>query len=132
MAGETPARSNDHLLTPQNAMLAVIDYQPEQVGTVGSIAHDELMLNITAVARAARAYELPVVLTTVGVKLGANSGTIDELREALPPTEEIDRTTLNSWEDTDFRSAVEATGRKKVVITGLWTEVCVAFPALDQ
>lgn len=132
MAGETPARSDDHLLTPDNAALVLIDYQPEQVGTVGSIGHDELMLNVTAVARAANAYQLPVVLTTVGVELGANSGTIDELRDALPGTDEIDRTTLNSWEDPDFRAAVEATGRKKIIMTGLWTEVCVAFPTLDM
>ncbi|MHA6804074.1 hydrolase [Salinifilum ghardaiensis] len=132
MAGETPARSNDHLLTPDNAALVLIDYQPEQVGTVGSIGHDELMLNVTAVARAASSYQLPVVLSTVGVELGANSGTIAELRDALPPTGEIDRTTLNSWEDPDFRAAVEATGRTKIIMTGLWTEVCVAFPALDM
>lgn len=132
MAGETPARSDDHLLTPDNAALVLIDYQPEQVGTVGSIGHDELMLNVTAVARAASAYQLPIVLSTVGVRLGANSGTIAELRDALPPTEEIDRTTLNSWEDPDFRAAVEATGRTKIIMTGLWTEVCVAFPALDM
>lgn len=132
MAGETPVRSDDHLLTPGNAALVLIDYQPEQVGTVGSIGHDELMLNVTAVARAATAYRLPIVLSTVGVKLGANSGTIDELREALPATDEIDRTTLNSWEDPDFRAAVEATGRKKIIMTGLWTEVCVAFPTLDM
>ena len=132
MAGETPVRSNDHLLTPDNAALVVIDYQPEQVGTVGSLGHDELMLNMTAVARAADAYQLPVVLSTVGVELGANSGTIPELRDALPATEEIDRTTLNSWEDPDFRSAVQATGRRKIVMTGLWTEVCVTFPTLDM
>lgn len=111
----------------------LIDYQPEQVGTVGgSIGHDELMLNVTAVARAAEAYGLPVVLTTVGVELGANSGTIEELRNALSATKEVDRTTLNSWEDPEFRSAVEATGRRKVIMTGLWTEVCVAFPTLDM
>ncbi|MFF3493777.1 isochorismatase family protein [Streptomyces sp. NPDC002795] len=132
MAGETPVREDDHLLTPDNAVLVLIDYQPEQVGTVASIGHAELMLNVTAVARAATAYRLPVVLSTVGVRLGANSGTVEELREALPDTEEIDRTTLNSWEDPDFRFAVEATGRRKVIMTGLWTEVCVAFPTLDM
>ncbi|WP_068255283.1 isochorismatase family protein [Janibacter corallicola] len=132
MAGETPIRPNDHLLSPDNSALVLIDYQPEQVNTVSSIEHEELMLNVTAVARAAAAYELPVVLTTVGVEMGANSGTVDELRNALPETDEIDRTSLNSWEDPDFRSAVEATGRKKIIMTGLWTEVCVAFPTLDM
>jgi nicotinamidase-related amidase len=59
------------------------------------------------------------------------SGTNPELLEALPGVPEIDRTTMNSWEDADFRAAVERTARKKLIIAGLWTEVCVAFPALD-
>lgn len=132
MAGRTPTRPNDHLLSPENAALALIDYQPEQVGTVRSIDQDLMMLNVTAVARTAAAYDLPVVLSTVGVEMGANSGTIEALRAELPDVEEIDRTTLNSWEDPDFRAAVEATGRKKIIMTGLWTEVCVAFPTLDM
>ncbi|CAL9332031.1 isochorismatase family protein [Streptomyces sp. enrichment culture] len=132
MAGKTPTRPNDHLLSPENAALALIDYQPEQVGTVRSIDQDLMMLNVTAVARAAAAYELPVVLSTVGVELGANSGTVEPLRTELPHVEEIDRTTLNSWEDPEFRAAVEATGRKKIIMAGLWTEVCVAFPTLDM
>ncbi|MEV8597190.1 isochorismatase family protein [Streptomyces sp. NPDC052012] len=132
MAGKTPIRPNDHLLSPGNAALVLIDYQPEQVGTVRSIDQDLMMLNVTAVARAAAAYDLPVVLSTVGVELGANSGTIEALRAELPDVEEIDRTTLNSWEDPEFRAAVEATGRKKIIMTGLWTEVCVAFPTLDM
>ncbi|WP_043262702.1 isochorismatase family protein [Streptomyces sp. CT34] len=132
MAGETPIRSDDHLLTPDNAAVVVIDYQPEQIGTVASTGRDEMMLNATAVARTATAYQLPLVLTTAAVKLGANTGTIQELRDTLPTIDEIDRTTLNAWEDPEFRSAVEATGRKKIIMMGLWTEVCVAFPALDM
>lgn len=89
------------------------------------------MLNVTAVARAATAFGLPVVLSTVGVELGVNTGTLEALRAELPGVEEVDRTTLNSWEDPDFRAAVEATSRRKIIMTGLWTEVCVAFPTLD-
>jgi len=80
--------------------------------------------------RIASSFELPVVLSTVYVKHGM-SGTNAELREALPGVLEIDRTTMNSWEDAEFRAAVERTGRKKLILAGLWTEVCVAFPALD-
>ena len=80
--------------------------------------------------RMATAFELPVVLSTVYVRHGM-SGTNPELREALPGVPEIDRTTMNSWEDPEFRAAVERTGRKKLIIAGLWTEVCVAFPTLD-
>jgi nicotinamidase-related amidase len=121
---------SDSLLTPQNAVLALIDYQREQYAGVGSVGHDELMIHVTMLGRIAMAYGLPVVLSTVYVKHGM-SGTNDELREALPGVPEIDRTTMNSWEDPDFRAAVERTGRKKLIIAGLWTEVCVAFPTLD-
>ena len=131
MAGETPAREPDRLLSPTNCAVVFIDYQPEQVRTIGSQPVELMMLNALAVARAARAFDVPVVLSTVGVELGANTGTIAELADALPDTPEIDRSTLNSWEDEDFRQAVEATGRRKIVMCGLWTEVCVAFPTLD-
>src|SRR3954467_12578325 len=120
----------DPLLTPQNALLALIDYQREQYAGVGSVEHDELLVHVTMLGRVATAFELPVVLSTVYVKHGM-SGTNAELRDALPGVPEIDRTTMNSWEDPDFRAAVERTGRKKLIIAGLWTEVCVAFPTID-
>jgi nicotinamidase-related amidase len=97
---------------------------------VASVAHDELLAHVTMLGRVATAFELPVVLSTVYVKHGM-SGTNVELREALPGVPEIDRTTMNSWEDPEFRKAIERTGRKKLVIAGLWTEVCVTFPTLD-
>jgi nicotinamidase-related amidase len=132
MSDVTPIRDShtDSLLTPQNAVLAMIDYQPEQYAGVGSVKRDELLVHVTMLGRVARAFELPVVLSTVYVKHGM-SGTNKELLDALPGVPEIDRTTMNSWEDPDFRAAVERTGRKKLIIAGLWTEVCVAFPTLD-
>ena len=132
MSDATPIRDpgNDSLLTPQNAVLALIDYQPEQYAGVGSVGHEELLAHVTMLGRVATTFGLPVVLSTVYVKHGM-SGTNPELLEALPGVPEIDRTTMNSWEDPDFRGAVERTGRKKLVIAGLWTEVCVAFPTLD-
>jgi nicotinamidase-related amidase len=128
----TPIRdpNTDSLLTPQNAVLALIDYQPEQYAGVGSVGRDELLAHVTMLGRVATSFQLPVVLSTVYVKHGM-SGTNKELREALPGVPEIDRTTMNSWEDPEFRAAVERTGRKKLVIAGLWTEVCVVFPTLD-
>ena len=120
----------DSLLTPHNAVLALIDYQPEQYAGVASVGHGELLAHVTMLGRIATSFELPVVLSTVYVRHGM-SGTNPELREALPGVPEIDRTTMNSWEDPEFRGAVERTGRKKLVIAGLWTEVCVAFPTLD-
>jgi nicotinamidase-related amidase len=132
MSDVTPIRDprTDWLLTPLNAVLALIDYQPEQYAGVKSVGHDELLAHVTMLGRVATAFALPVVLSTVYVKHGM-SGTNPELREALPGVPEIDRTSMNSWEDPDFRAAVERTGRKNLVIAGLWTEVCVAFPTLD-
>jgi nicotinamidase-related amidase len=132
MSDVTPIRdpNTDALLTPQNAVLALIDYQPEQYAGVGSVGHEELLAHVTMLGRVATSFELPVVLSTVYVKHGM-SGTNKELLEALPGVPEIDRTSMNSWEDPDFRAAVERTGRKKLIIAGLWTEVCVAFPTLD-
>jgi nicotinamidase-related amidase len=121
----------DPLLTPANCALVIIDYQPTQVNSVKSMHHEELVDNIVRVARTAVTYELPIVLSTVNVESGLNQPTISELRDVLPGVDEIDRTTMNSWEDVDFRRAVEATKRTKLVMTALWTEVCLAFPALD-
>jgi nicotinamidase-related amidase len=132
MSDVTPIRDSrtDSLLTPQNAVITFIDYQREQYAGVGSVGHDELLAHVTMLGRVATTFQLPVVLSTVYVKHGM-SGTNTELREALPGVPEIDRTTMNSWEDPEFRAAVERTGRKKLIIAGLWTEVCVAFPTLD-
>jgi nicotinamidase-related amidase len=132
MSEVTPIRDpkTDWLLTPQNAVLAMIDYQEEQYAGVHSVPHDELLAHVTMLARVATTFRLPVVLSTVYVKHGM-SGTDPELREALPGVPEIDRTTMNAWEDPDFRAAVEETGRKKLILAGIWTEVCAALPALD-
>jgi nicotinamidase-related amidase len=120
----------DHLLTPQNCALVVIDYQPSQVATVTSIEHQLLTDNIVSVARLAKLFDLPIVLSTVNVANGQGP-TIPELKSVLAEDEEIDRTQINSWEDPAFRRAVDATGRKKLIMTALWTEVCLAFPTLD-
>jgi len=127
-----PARDpvSDHLLTPQNAALVVIDYQPSQVHIVTSMDRELLIDNIVSVARLAKTFDLPVVLSTVNVTDG-QAPTIPELKAALPDSVEIDRTEINPWENADFRAAVEAAGRKKLVMTALWTEVCLALAALD-
>jgi nicotinamidase-related amidase len=121
----------DPLLTPQNSALIVIDYQPSQLAAVNSMDRDLLTRNIVSVARLAKLYDLPVVLSTVNVVANNQPPTLSELRDVLDDSEEIDRTQINSWEDVEFRTAVEATGRKKLIMTALWTEVCLAYPALD-
>ena len=120
----------DHLITAQNAALVVIDYQPSQVQTVASMDHELLVDNIVSVARLAKTFDLPIVLSTVNVANGQGP-TIPELKTILSDSAEIDRTEINSWENAEFRRAVEATGRKKLIMTALWTEVCLAFPSLD-
>jgi nicotinamidase-related amidase len=120
----------DHLLTPRNSALVVIDYQPLQLQVMTSMDREVLVDNIVSVARLARTYDLPVVLSTVNAADGQGN-TLPEIKAALPDTPEIDRTTMNAWEDVEFRQAVEATGRKKLIMTALWTEICLAFPTLD-
>ncbi|MGZ3712591.1 MAG: hydrolase [Bdellovibrionota bacterium] len=133
MAQSTPIRNQvkDRLLTPKNSVFVFIDYQPEQFRGVTSRSKEELLLNIQTLAKAARDFAVPAIVTTVGVAMGINEGSIPELREGLPEVDEIDRTTLNAWEDEDFLAAVKASGRKKIIMSGLWTEVCVAFPTID-
>jgi nicotinamidase-related amidase len=124
-------QTHDHLLTPKNCALIVIDYQPVQVGSVASMDRRDLVMNIVAVARTAKLYDVPVVLSTVNVKTGTNQPTIHQLADVLDGTEALDRTTINAWEDAQFVSAVKATGRKKLLMTALWTEACLSFPTLD-
>ena len=121
----------DHLITPKNAALLIIDFQPPQVSSIVSMDHRSLVGNIVAVARLAKLYALPIVLSTVNVKNRGNPPTIHQLAEVLAGIEEIDRTTINAWEDEAFVTAVKATRRKKLIMTALWTEACLTFPALD-
>jgi nicotinamidase-related amidase len=121
----------DHLITPQNAALVLIDYQPSQFATVRSMDTDLLLKNIVSTVKTARAFKLPIVHSTVNVASGQQQPTVPELAELLEDDPAIDRTTVNSWEDTDFVAAVHATGRRKLIFCALWTEVCMAFAALD-
>ncbi|MBU1376224.1 MAG: hydrolase [Alphaproteobacteria bacterium] len=133
MTSFSPLRdpATDHLLTPQNAALVIIDFQPVQVSSIQSIEKRTLVANIIAVARTAKLYGLPTVLSTVNVATGRNQPIIHQLAEVFPEIAPIDRTSINAWEDADFVAAVRATGRKKLIFAALWTEVCLVHPALD-
>ena len=120
----------DHLITPQNAALLLIDYQPAQVASVRSIDHDLLVKNAVSTVRTIRAFGVPLVHSTVNVAAGQGP-TIPELATLAEDDKPLDRTTVNSWEDTEFVAAVRATGRRKLILCALWTEVCMAFAALD-
>lgn len=121
----------DHLITPENSALLIIDYQPVQVSSIRSMDRDELVFNITGVAKAAVNYGVPVIHSTVNVATGLNKPPIQQLQDVLGDLKVYDRTTVNAWEDVEFKQAVKALGRRKLIITALWTEVCLAFPALD-
>ena len=121
----------DHLLTPHNAALVIIDYQPVQVSSIQSMSKRTLVANITAVARTAKLFALPTVIATVNVATGRNQPTIHQISDVFPDVVPIDRTSINAWEDADFVAAVRNTGRKKLIMTALWTEVCLVHPALD-
>ncbi len=122
---------DDDLITSKNSALLIIDYQPPQVSSVTSIDHLTLVANIVAVANLAKLYGMPIVLSTVNVKSRLNTPTIRQLAEVLEGIEAFDRTTINAWEDEEFVTAVKAAGRKKLIMTALWTEACLTFPALD-
>jgi nicotinamidase-related amidase len=121
---------NDHLLTPQNAALVLIDYQDAQINSI-PVDPETYIPNVVALAKAGVLYELPIVLSTINHGNGVNGDTIPQLREVLAGVTSIDRTSINAWEDEEFVEAVRATDRKKLIIGGLWTEVCLAHPSLD-
>jgi nicotinamidase-related amidase len=122
---------SDHLITPQNSGLVLIDYQPSQFAAVRSLDQDLLLKNIVSTVKLAKLFGVPIVHSTVNVATGRNQPTVPALAELLEDDPPIDRTTLNAWEDVDFLKAVRATGRRKLIFCALWTEICMAFPALD-
>lgn len=118
------------LLTPDNCTIIFIDHQPQMTFGVTSIDRQTLLNNTVGLAKAAKIFNVPVILTTVETK--SFSGNMwPQLLELFPGQEPIERTSMNSWEDKKFVEAVEKTGRKKLVIAALWTEVCLAFPAIQ-
>src|ERR1700745_3774940 len=121
----------DHLLTPQNSAFLLIDWQPTQISTVRSMNQDLLLRNAVSTVRTVKAYGVPVVHSTVNVASGQQQPTVPELAELVRDDPPLDRTTMNSWEDTEFVAAVRATGRRKLILCALWTEICMAFVALD-
>jgi nicotinamidase-related amidase len=120
----------DHLITPENAAFLFIDYQPSQLATIRSMDAALLLKNAVSTVRAIKAFGVPVVHSTVNVAAGQGP-TLPELAGLLAEDKPLDRTTVNSWEDAEFLQAVRATGRRKLIICALWTEVCMAFTALD-
>lgn len=133
MSSYSPKRNpvSDHLLTPENSALIIIDYQPVQVASIKSMDQELLVKQMVRLAKTAKLYNIPVVLSTVNVQTGRNQETVPPLKEVLKDVPSYDRTTINSWEDVQFYEAVKATGRRKLIMAALWTEACLIFPTLD-
>jgi nicotinamidase-related amidase len=121
----------DHLITPENAAFLLIDYQPAQFAAVRSMDPSLLLKNAVSTVRTIKTFGVPVVHSTVNVSSGRGQPTLPELAAFLTEDKPLDRTTVNSWEDIEFLQAVRATGRRKLIICALWTEICMAFTALD-
>lgn len=117
------------LLNPQNCAFALIDHQPQMFFGVESANRETIINNVVGLAKAAKIFNVPTILTTVAAKTFSGP-LISQLQAVFPDQKPIDRTTMNSWEDKNFVNAVEKTKRKKLVIAALWTEVCLAFPAI--
>jgi nicotinamidase-related amidase len=124
-------QKQDRLLTPENAAIVLIDYQPTQINSVNSMPRSELLRNITVVAGAAKAFGIPTIITTVNANRPSDD-TVPVVKNAAPKTKSINRTTINSWEDPEFVRAIRATKRKKIIMCALWTEACLTFPSIDM
>ena len=118
----------DSMLTPDNCALVLIDHQPFQVSAVKNIDPVLMINNVVMLAKGAKAFGVPTLLTTVVKDRGGNL--IKPLQDVFPDQTPIDRTTINTWEDEKCVKWVEKTGRKKIVIAALWTEICLAFPVI--
>jgi nicotinamidase-related amidase len=118
------------LLTPQNSQLLIIDQQPQMAFGVQSIDRQMLKNNVVALAKSAKVFKVPTTITTVETE-GFSGHTYPELLAVLPDHKIVERTSMNSWDDQNVRDALAANGRKKVVVAGLWTEVCNLMFALD-
>ncbi len=125
------ASKNLHgMLTPGDCALALIDYQPAMFSGVHSHDRTTILQNVQVVAKAARLFRVPTILSTVAAE-SFSGAMIPEIGAVYPGQAPIDRTSINAWLDASFRSAVAKTGRRKIVVAGLWTEACVLFPSLD-
>ena len=118
----------DALLTPQNSFVILIDHQPFQFANLRSMEPTMVINNTIGLAKGAKAFNVPTILTTVVKDRGGNLP--EALQAVFPDQVPIDRTTLNTWEDSRVVDIVKKSGRKKIIFAALWSEICLAFPAI--
>ena len=123
-------RSEKGLLTPDNCVVTLIDLQPQMLFGVSNFDRQSIINNNVALSKAARVFDVPVVLSTVETK-GFSGNMWPQIQAVFPKQTPIERTSMNSWDDENFVAAVRKSGRKKIVLAGLWTETCVALPTIQ-
>ncbi len=122
----------DNLLTGDNTVLLVIDWQQDLINVVHNIDQDVMMNNIRAMVKTANLFNVPVIETTIGVKMAGSTPTVESVKNLISKdVENIDRVSLNAWQNKALVEAVGKTGRKKILITGLWTSGCPTYTTLD-
>src|SRR5215831_9987757 len=119
------------LYTPADSAIVFIDHQPQMLFGVANADRATLINNITLLAKVAREFNVPAVLTAVETE-GFSGYVWPQLLDVFPGQPVVERSSMNSWDDAGFRKAIEATGRKNILLTGLWTEVCVCWPAIEM
>jgi len=123
-------RSEKGLLTPDNCVVAIIDLQPQMLFGVANFDRQTIINNNVALLKAAKVFDVPVVLSTVETK--SFSGNMwPQIQAVFPNQTPIERSSMNSWDDKNFVAAIEKSGKKKIVLSGLWTETCVALPTVQ-
>jgi nicotinamidase-related amidase len=128
--GSRPKLSEKGLLTPDNCVVTLIDLQPQMLFGVSSYDRQSIINCNVALAKAAKVFQVPVVLSTVETK--SFSGNMwPQIQAVFPGETPIERSSMNSWDDPKFVAAIQKTGRKKIVLSGLWTETCVALPTVQ-
>ncbi|MBL6082049.1 hydrolase [Belnapia sp. T18] len=124
-----PKTGLNALLRPEDSVLVLIDHQPYQLANLNSHEPQMAVNNATGLAKAAKAFSVPTILTSV---LAERGGLIfSQITDVFPDQKVIDRTFINTWEDPKVVDVVKATGRKQLIMAGLWTEVCVVMPAIQ-
>lgn len=119
------------LYTPEDSAIVFIDHQPQMLFGVGGIDRAAFINNVTLIAKAAKEFNVPSVLTAVETE-GFSGYVFPQLLDVFPGQPVVERSSMNSWDDAGFRKAIEATKRKNILMTGLWTEVCITWPTISM
>lgn len=125
-----PTLSEKGLLTPDNCIVTMVDLQPQMLFAVANFDRQNIINMNVALGKAAKIFDVPVILSTVETK-GFSGNMWPQIQAVFPKESPIERSSMNAWDDKHFVAAVEKTGRKKIVLAGLWTETCVALPTVQ-